>query len=473
MEIVFDSHASVEKYSTRIYLISSLEDLAHCPLSPFERDMFAKKQATFTQTSYIWVESIDAVSYVVMLAANNTCETLDLVRQLGKDVYTAIRSTKADTCALCNVSAAEDAAYAFTEGFALSTYSFAKYASRIKANPIQTLVCTGTSFGNMEELTHIINGISITKNAINEPNNVCTAEWFAKYAEECLRGSGAAVAVHDKAWIEKENMQGVLAVNRGSVLPPYFVHIVWNPKNDDSQPVVLVGKGIVFDSGGLSLKPNSSMETMKSDMSGAATVLGVMRCIASEKLPMHVEALIPLTDNRPGENALALGDILQMRNGVNVEVLNTDAEGRLILADALSYASSLHPRLTIDIATLTGAANMAVGEHAAVYFSTADAKTCSTIEDTSMHVWEPLVRFPLWTYYEDLIVSKMADIKNTGGQYGGAVAAAKFLQRFVSYPWIHLDIAGSAYFKQAWSYKGVGATGFGFRLLYTFLKTLQ
>ena len=169
---------------------------------------------------------------------------------------------------------------------------------------------------------------------------------------------------------------------------------------------------------------------------------------------------------------MALGDIITMRNGTTVEILNADAEGRLILADALSYAGSRNPKLTIDVATLTGAANVAVGEHAAVYFSTAKPQESALLEKTSLQVWEPLVHFPLWNYYDEMIQSTMADIKNTGGSYAGAVAAAKFLQKFVSYPWFHIDIAGSAYFRTKWSYKGVGATGFGVRLLYTFLKNL-
>ena len=469
MEIVFDSAVSAEKYQTRIFLVNAIEDAAKCNLSDFEQQLALAKSKQFS-SNYLWVETVERVSYFVVLKDDNDAEYCETVRKLGCDVFNAAKSSQQNDVVIQNVNCSSSVVYPFLEGFCLSQYSFGKYSEKLQKKSFDTVVCCGQDCGDVAELNNILRGVFTTKDLINEPNNVCTAEYFAEQAVEVLKNTDAQVFVRDEKWIEKEKMGGLLAVNRGSVLPPRFVHIVWNPKKDNSQPIVLVGKGIVFDAGGLSLKPNQYMETMKSDMSGAATVLGTMKIIAETSFPLHVEALIPLTDNRPGENAMALGDIITMHNGKTVEILNADAEGRLILADALSYASSLNPKLTIDIATLTGAANQAVGEHAAVYFSTASQSECDDLEKTSLQVWEPLVRFPLWAYYNELISSNMADMKNTGGTYGGAVSAAKFLQQYVSYPWIHLDIAGSAYFKTKWSYKGVGATGFGVRLLYTYLK---
>lgn len=471
MEIIFDSAVSAEKYKTRIFLVNSIDDASKCNLSDFEQQLVAAKAQQFS-SNYLWVETVERVSYIVVLKNDDDAEYCDKLRKLGCDVFNAAKSGRQSEVVIKNVYCRPEIAYPFLEGFSLSQYSFGKYSEKLKGFSFEKIVCCGQDCGDVAELNTILKGVFTTKNLINEPNNICTAEYFAEQAVEVLKGCDVQVFVRDKNWIEQEKMGGLLAVNRGSTLPPRFVHIVWNPKKDESQPIVLVGKGIVFDAGGLSLKPNQYMETMKSDMSGAATVLGTMKIVAEMSLPLHVEALIPLTDNRPGENAMALGDIITMHNGKTVEILNADAEGRLILADALSYASSLNPKLTIDIATLTGAANQAVGEHAAVYFSTAKQTDCETLEKTSFQVWEPLVRFPLWSYYDELISSHMADMKNTGGQYGGAVAAAKFLQQFISYPWIHLDIAGSAYFKSKWSYKGVGATGFGVRLLYTYLKKM-
>ncbi|MCQ2959411.1 MAG: leucyl aminopeptidase [Bacteroidales bacterium] len=469
MEIVFKSTVNAENYKSRIYLVNSLEDAANCSLSEFEQKMLSAK---VNQTRFIKIETPDYTSYVVILKNDSDDESCETLRKLGNEVYNSAQGKNEKDVVIANISCLPNVVYPFLEGFLLSQYSFSKYSKKLEINSFENIVCTGKDCGDINELNTIIKGVFVTRNLINEPNNVCTAEYFAQQAEELFAGTEAQVFVRDKKWIENEKMGGLLAVNKGSVLPPYFVHVVWNPQKNNSQPIVLVGKGIVFDAGGLSLKPNQFMETMKSDMSGAATVLGTMKIVAETKLPVHIEALIPLTDNRPGENAMALGDIITMHNGKTVEILNADAEGRLILADALSYAASLNPKLTIDVATLTGAANQAVGEHAAVYFATAEKDDCEALEKTSFKEWEPLVRFPLWNYYNELISSNMADMKNTGGQYGGAVSAAKFLQQYVSYSWIHLDIAGSAYFKSKWSYKGVGATGFGVRLLYMFLKQL-
>jgi len=207
-------------------------------------------------------------------------------------------------------------------------------------------------------------------------------------------------------------------------------------------------------------------------MGGAAAIVGALYAIIRQNIPLHIHALIPITDNRPTGDAYAPGDVIRMHNGKTVEVLNTDAEGRMILADALSYATSLNPQLVIDMATLTGAANAAVGEHVAVYMGTA-IEYMPQFEQCALRVWEPIVQFPLWNLYAEQIKSDIADCKNVGGQFAGAITAGKFLQQFTNYPWIHVDISGSAFLRTKWSYKGVGGTGFGVRMLVEFLKTLQ
>jgi len=244
-----------------------------------------------------------------------------------------------------------------------------------------------------------------------------------------------------------------------------------NAKN--KKPVVLVGKGIVYDTGGLSLKPTAnSMDFMKCDMGGAATVIGTMSAIAKAALPVHVVALIPSTDNRPGLNAYVPGDVITMYNGSTVEVLNTDAEGRMVLADALHYAKKYKPELVMDFATLTGAAAAAIGPVGICYMGNADKKVKDDLEESGYEVYERLVEMPLWREYGDQIKSNIADIKNLGGGYAGMITAGKFLEHFTGgeYPWVHFDVAGSAYLKSADGYRTKEGTGSGVRLMFDFLK---
>jgi leucyl aminopeptidase len=267
-------------------------------------------------------------------------------------------------------------------------------------------------------------------------------------------------------------MGGLLAVNRGSIDPPTFSILEWNPGNaKNKKPIVLVGKGITFDTGGLSLKPTpNSMDSMKSDMAGGATVAAVIYAAAKSGLAVHLIALIPATDNRPDGNALTPGDIIYTHSGKSVEVLNTDAEGRLILADALSFAKKYDPTLVVDVATLTGSAAMAIGPYGIVAMGNAGRETFDLLKQSGERVYERIVEFPFWNEYDELIKSDIADIKNIGSREGGAITAGKFLANFVDYPWIHLDIAGPAFLSTADHYRGKGGTGTGVRLLLDFLR---
>ncbi|HWZ22142.1 MAG TPA: M17 family metallopeptidase, partial [Cytophagaceae bacterium] len=267
-------------------------------------------------------------------------------------------------------------------------------------------------------------------------------------------------------------MGGLLAVNAGSPNPPTFNVLEYKPANAvNKKPYILVGKGVVYDTGGLSLKPTEhSMDMMKCDMAGAAAVVGTFYSISKNKLPIHIIGLIPATENRPDGNAITPGDIITMYDGKTVEVLNTDAEGRLILADALAYAKKYDPELVIDLATLTGSAVRAIGKEAIVYMGTADKATKATFEKTGMDVFERLVEFPLWEDYDQYIQSDIADLKNIGGSDGGAITAGKFMQHFTSYPWLHLDIAAGAFMTSPFHYWIKGGTGLGVKLLYNFLK---
>jgi len=290
------------------------------------------------------------------------------------------------------------------------------------------------------------------------------------------KAHGISVEVFKKKKIESLKMGGLLAVNRGSIEPPTFTIMEYKPaKAVNKKPYVLVGKGVVYDTGGLSLKPTAnSMDFMKCDMGGAAGVVGAMVAIAKAKLNVHVVCLVPATENRPGGNAYAPGDVVHMYNGLNVEVLNTDAEGRMILADALAYAIKYDPELVFDMATLTGAAARAIGGEGVVAMGTADQKEFDTLIESGFDTYERIAQFPFWEEYGEQIKSDIADIKNLGGPEAGMITAGKFLEHFTkkngkhAYPWVHLDIAGPAYNFKARNYRGVQGSGVGVRLLFDF-----
>ena len=246
----------------------------------------------------------------------------------------------------------------------------------------------------------------------------------------------------------------------------------WKPENAvNGKPIVLVGKGVVYDTGGLSLKPTKgSMDSMKADMGGAAAVIGTIAAVAKNKLPLHVVALVPATENRPDGLAYAPGDVIKMMSGLTVEVLNTDAEGRMILADALHYAKRYEPELVVDAATLTGAAAIAIGRQGVVAMGNAEQNEIEELKVSGDTVFERIAQFPFWDDYSELLKSDIADCKNIGGREAGAITAGKFLEEFTDYPYIHLDIAGPAFIDSPSYYRGKGGTGVGVRLLYNFIK---
>ncbi|MEO1653113.1 MAG: M17 family metallopeptidase, partial [Bacteroidota bacterium] len=324
----------------------------------------------------------------------------------------------------------------------------------------------------IDEMKNLVRANFLTRDLVNEPLIYLTA---TKMAEEIMgfgKEAGFHVEVFHKAKIESLGMNGLLAVNRGSVDPPTFSVIEYKPENArNTQPIVLVGKGVVYDTGGLSLKPTpNSMDFMKCDMGGAATVIGTLFALAKNNLPVYAVGLIPATDNRPGGNAITPGDVIEMMNGKSVEIKNTDAEGRLIMADALVYAKRYQPDLVIDLATLTGSAARAIGSEGMVMMGTASAEMKNSLIETGEEVYERLVEFPLWEEYGDQLKSDIADISNLGGATAGAITAGKFLEHFTESPWIHLDIAGTAYFHKPSQYRGKNGTGIGVRLLYNFIK---
>jgi leucyl aminopeptidase len=362
---------------------------------------------------------------------------------------------------------------AITEGIALANYTFTSHKTDPKPNKLMTLyLCKKTSENDKKELQNIVDAVYLTRNLINEPFSHMTAKDLAEAAVNSGKKNGVNTIVFNKKKIETLKMGGLLAVNKGSIDEPTFTIMEYKPKNaTNKQPIILVGKGIVYDTGGLSLKPTAnSMDLMKTDMGGAGTVIGAMHAIAANKLDKYVIALIPATDNRPSGNAYAPGDVITMHDGTTVEVLNTDAEGRLILADALSFAKKYKPELVIDLATLTGAAAAAIGHYGIVSMHDGSQKEHSQLKNAGDTTHERLAEMPFWSDYDELIKSEVADIKNLGGPAGGAITAGKFLAHFTDYPWIHLDIAGPTFTKEKYGYRGKGATGMGVRLLHQFIK---
>ena len=266
-------------------------------------------------------------------------------------------------------------------------------------------------------------------------------------------------------------MGGLLAVNKGSVDPPTFSILTWKPeKCVNSHPIVLVGKGVVYDTGGLSLKPtHDSMDYMKCDMGGAAAVAGAIYAVAKNKLPVWVIGLVPATDNRPDGNAYVPGDVVTMFDGTTVEVLNTDAEGRMLLADALSYAKKYDPEVVIELSTLTGSAHAAIDKYGIVGMGNSSREVMENLKESGEITCERIAEFPFWDEYKEQLKSDIADLKNIGGKYGGAITAGKFLEHFTDYPYIHLDIAGPSFNKVPFNYRGKGGSGVGVRIIYNYL----
>jgi leucyl aminopeptidase len=363
-------------------------------------------------------------------------------------------------------------ALALAEGIALSNYEFIKYKHKKDESSLRiiNIVSKKINAKDILHLTSIVEGTCFARTLVNEPHSYLTASRLGAEVEKIGKEMGFKVEVFNEAKIETLKMEGLRMVNRGSMEPPTFTVMEWKPRGAvNKQPIVLVGKGVVFDTGGVNIKSYTGMIDMKCDMAGAAAVVGAFYAIAKSKLPIHVIGLVPSTDNRTGEDAMLPGDIITMPNGVNVEVLNTDAEGRLILADALIYAQKYNPQLVIDLATLTGAAAKAIGKYGIVAMGTTDAEMAN-LKKSGNNVYERIVEFPMWEEYGDLIKSEVGDIKNIGGADGGAITAGKFLQHFVNYPWIHLDIAGPAFLESTDGYTGKGGTGVGVRLLFDFLR---
>jgi len=403
---------------------------------------------------------------------------LEKCRKAGNSLVAVLNKQKLGQAGIMDLAGKAEEALAFCEGMLLGNYQFIRYKKERKKeeHTLRTILFSGKNVlpKQLEQLQVVAEATCRARDLVNEPHSHQTARQLAESFVKLGKESGFQVEVLKKSKIKSLQMGGLLAVNAGSQEPPTFTVMEWKPKKaKNKKPVVIIGKGVVYDTGGMSLKPTlNSMDYMKSDMAGAAAVACSMYAIAKAKLPVHVIALVPATDNRPSENAYVPGDIITMMSGQTVEVLNTDAEGRLILADALHYAKRYHPELVMDFATLTGAAAAAVGPYGIVCMGTAGEKAKDELKDCGNKVYERLAEFPFWDEYDELLKSDIADMKNVGGPIGGAITAGKFLQRFVGndYPWLHFDIAGPSFLHAGSSYRGKNGSGVGVRLLFEYFS---
>ncbi|MGH8977948.1 MAG: leucyl aminopeptidase [Acidimicrobiia bacterium] len=364
---------------------------------------------------------------------------------------------------------AGDAAQALTEGVLLGGYQFLKYKGDAKASKLERVIVLGRTStkvkGAIARGTEIANAVRWARDLVNEPAGAKSPEDVADLARSIARGTGLKVKVLTVDQMERARMGGVLGVGQGSERPPRFVRLAYEPAGA-KHTLALVGKGVVFDSGGLSIKTAAGMETMKTDMSGGAAVIAAMSTLKALGVKTRVYGYVPLVENMPSGTAIRPGDVLKMRNGKTVEVLNTDAEGRLILADALSLAVDEKADAIVDVATLTGACMVALGDKVAGLMGS-DDDWIDQVRDAADRAGEPVWPLPLPDDYRKLIDSEIADVKNvSSGGYGGALTAGLFLKEFVGdVPWAHLDIAGPA---RASSEDGAitkGGTGFAVRTL--------
>ena len=388
----------------------------------------------------------------------------------------AIRQNKKATA--ITIIGNDEITLALAEGLALSNYQFLKYFKDADEREYQLeniFVLGNVSQASINEMNNVIQAVFWARDMVNEPSSYLSANQLAKEIQEIGDEAGFSVEVLGKEEIQKLKMGGLLAVNMGSIEPPTFTILEHKPENPiNEKPIVLVGKGVVYDTGGLSLKPTAgSMDLMKSDMGGAAMMAGAVYAAALNKSNIHIIGLIPATDNRPGGNAYAPGDVITMMDGTTVEVLNTDAEGRMILADAISYADRFNPELIINAATLTGAALVAAGSRAACLMSNADESVNKQILDAGTQVYERMIQLPLWDDYKEQIKSSIADLKNIGGRFAGTITAGKFLEHFAKQPFVHIDIAGPAFTEAPENYKGNGGTGTGIRTLSAFFANYK
>ncbi|MFN8437666.1 MAG: leucyl aminopeptidase family protein [Cytophagales bacterium] len=451
-----------------IYLLSSPDEAVEPLLSEALKARFLSKIQN--NKSVIIFEDAQVAFVLPSKDISETYLKKEYFRKKGHELFQYLSIEKISQVAV--LSSEAFGVYEFVEGLSLSSYKFDKYKSQKTTAGQLSIYVDKLSSTQINKLKVCLEAVQIAKDWVNEPVIHLTAEQFSdEIVQKCSTLPYTKIEVFNKQKIEALKMGGLLAINKGAPNPPTFTVLEYkHPKANHTQPIALVGKGVVFDTGGLSLKETAnSMDLMKCDMAGAAAVVGAFFAAAKLELTLHLMVFIPATENRPDGNAIVPSDIITMYNGKTVEILNTDAEGRVILGDALAYADKFDPELVIDLATLTGAAIAAIGKEAAVMVGNASKEVKTKLLDSGFDTYERMIEFPLWDEYMKDIESDIADIKNIGTG-AGAITAAAFLKHFTTKPWIHLDIAGPAYVKGADAYRSKYATAYGVRLLVDFLS---
>ncbi|MCC7522794.1 leucyl aminopeptidase [Candidatus Uhrbacteria bacterium] len=433
-----------------------------------------------------------ARKFAVMGMGEKSAFDADAMRRLGANIIKRAKETKAKTLRISfslssfGELSVREAGQALAEGMILAGYGFhsyhAKNAEKAKNQSVVSVTIAELSASDQIKFSRgcadaeaVCSGVLIARDLVNTPSMdmfpLAMAEAATRVADRSKRIS---IKILDRSRMERMKMQAALSVARGSEHEPVGVHMVYKPAGKAKKRIVIVGKAVTFDSGGLSIKPADGMMTMKMDMAGGASVIGLFRALADIDVDAEVHGIFLAVENMPSGNAYRPGDVVRAMNGTTIEILNTDAEGRVVLADALCYAQTLEPDAIIDLATLTGACIVALGEDIAGLM-TNDRKLADRILAAADESGEPIWELPMYTPYEEHVKSRIADIKNIGARgQAGTIAGAMFLKHFVgSTPWVHLDIAGPAYTeRESRPDLPAGATGFGVRTLVRYLQGL-
>ncbi len=459
-----------------VCLVNDPEHLTQDFLARQELDYIRERYENQKHNQFLFNRLTHLVIVKIVKPEAESYKTREAFRKAGDEIQMELNKLKLSICTVFATGVEKPGLIAFVEGCFLGNYQFIKYISdkEKRANTLSEINIFNDDISETDlNLLRIrLEAVTRTRDLVNEPVMHLNAVQLARAFEQMAEEVGVKVEVFNKKKIESLKMGGLLAVNSGSVDPPTFTVMEYKPENHKNmKPIVLIGKGVVYDTGGMNLKPGSFMNDMKLDMAGAATMASVICAAAKAGLPLHLVALMPATDNRVNGNAFVSGDVITMHNGATVEVLNTDAEGRLILADALSYAQKFNPALVITAATLTGSAMRAIGKYGVVAMHSKAEAEMNALKISGNEVYERVAEFPFWDEYADLLKSDIADMKNIGPPEAGMITAGKFLEKFTDYPFIHLDIAGVAFAEKRDSYKPAGGTGFGVRLLLDFLQS--
>ena len=436
----------------------------------------ARFEGDASSSSEQYIDDNGSVRRLIIVGTGVGTSPLEAAEKLGGAAASKLQTSGERTAVidLTGLGYDADAAARVGLGAALRSWRYDRYRTKLKDNQKPTLdeiVIVGADAGAAKRYEQrwapVVEGVSLTRELVTEPANIIYPETFVERVRASVKGSGLEVEVLDRAAMEKLGMGALLGVAQGSAREGRLLVLKWNGGSKGGQPVAFVGKGVTFDTGGISIKPAAGMEAMKWDMGGAGAVVGAMKALALRKAKAHIVGICGLVENMPGGNAQRPGDVVTTMSGQTVEVINTDAEGRLVLADAVTYVQrNFKPSTIVDLATLTGAILISLGHEWAGLFSNNDelaAKLQAAGEESGDKLW----RMPLAEPFDRLIDSPIADMKNVGPREGGSITAAQFIQRFVDngVKWAHIDMAGKAWSDKASATYDKGATGFGVRLL--------